>query len=84
MKLSMSFIRRLFGNYVKENSMKRALLSVSDKTNLVDFAKKLVECGYEIIATGGTMNLLKNHGVKVINIEAVSYTHLTLPTNSLV
>lgn len=72
MKLSMSFIRRLFGNYVKENSMKRALLSVSDKTNLVDFAKKLVECGYEIIATGGTMNLLKNHGVKVINIEDIT------------
>ncbi len=36
--------------------MKRALLSVSDKTNLVEFARELVELGYEIISTGGTKN----------------------------
>ncbi len=52
--------------------MKRALISVSDKTGVVDFAKRLVDCGYEIIATGGTMNLLKNNGVQVINIEDVT------------
>lgn len=52
--------------------MKRALVSVSDKTGVVEFAKRLVSCGYEIIATGGTMNLLKNNGVNVINIEDVT------------
>ena len=34
--------------------MKRALVSVSDKTNLVSFVQNLVELGYEIISTGGT------------------------------
>lgn len=34
--------------------MKRALVSVSDKTNLVPFVQGLVELGYEIISTGGT------------------------------
>lgn len=34
--------------------MKRALVSVSDKTNLVPFVSSLVELGYEIISTGGT------------------------------
>lgn len=52
--------------------MKRALISVSDKTGVVEFAKGLEILGYEIIATGGTMNLLKNQGVRVINIEDVT------------
>lgn len=52
--------------------MKRALISVSDKTGIVDFAKNLTSLGYEIIATGGTMNLLKSSGVEVINIEDVT------------
>ncbi len=34
--------------------MKRALISVSDKTGIVEFAKKLVDLGVEIISTGGT------------------------------
>ena len=34
--------------------MKRVLVSVSDKTNLVPFVKGLVEVGYEVISTGGT------------------------------
>ena len=50
----------------------RALISVSDKTNVCDFAKKLVKNGYEIIATGGTMKLLKENGINVINIEDVT------------
>ena len=33
--------------------MKRALVSVSDKTGLVEFVQGLVDCGYEIISTGG-------------------------------
>ena len=37
---------------------KRAIVSVSDKTGIVDFCKNLVECGYEIISTGGTKKFL--------------------------
>lgn len=44
---------------------KRALISVSDKTGIVDFAKSLVAEGVEILSTGGTMRLLKEHGVAV-------------------
>ncbi|MGM9969203.1 MAG: bifunctional phosphoribosylaminoimidazolecarboxamide formyltransferase/IMP cyclohydrolase [Anaeroplasma sp.] len=50
----------------------RALISVSDKTNVVTFAKKLIENGYEIIATGGTRKLLIENNVSVINIEDVT------------
>ncbi len=39
--------------------MKRALVSVSDKQNLVPFVKGLVENGFEIISTGGTKRELK-------------------------
>lgn len=39
--------------------MKRALVSVSDKTGLVEFVQGLVDCGYEIISTGGTKKLWK-------------------------
>lgn len=52
--------------------MKRALVSVSDKTNLVPFVKGLIECGYEVIATGGTKKLLDQNGIKTINIEDVT------------
>ena len=50
----------------------RALFSVSDKTGVVDFAKELVNLGWEIIATGGTMKLLQDSGLKVINISEVT------------
>ncbi len=52
--------------------MKRALISVSDKSGVVDFAKDLVSLGWEIIATGGTMNLLRDSGVEVINISDIT------------
>ena len=35
---------------------KRALISVSDKTNIVEFAKGLEKYGFEVISTGGTYN----------------------------
>ena len=50
----------------------RALFSVSDKTGVVEFAKELVGLGWEIIATGGTMKLLQDSGLKVINISEVT------------
>ena len=51
---------------------KRALVSVSDKTGLVDFVKGLQAAGWEIIATGGTQKLLEDAGVKTIGISYVT------------
>ncbi|MGL6175073.1 MAG: bifunctional phosphoribosylaminoimidazolecarboxamide formyltransferase/IMP cyclohydrolase [Cellulosilyticaceae bacterium] len=50
----------------------RALISVSDKTGIVDLAKELVALGVEIISTGGTYNVLKNEGLNVIGISEVT------------
>lgn len=52
--------------------MTRALISVSDKTGIVDFAKKLVEKEVEIISTGGTKKVLDEAGIKTIGIEEVT------------
>ena len=52
--------------------MKRALVSVSDKTNLVPFVSSLVELGYEIISTGGTKKALEAAGIKTIGISEVT------------
>ncbi|PID64397.1 MAG: hypothetical protein CR977_03890 [Gammaproteobacteria bacterium] len=46
-------------------SIKRALLSVSDKKNLLPFAQKLADLGVEILSTGGTAKLLTDAGIKV-------------------
>ncbi len=51
---------------------KRALLSVSDKTGLVDFAKNLVSAGYELISTGGTAKALRDAGLTVADISDVT------------
>lgn len=53
--------------------MKRALVSVSDKTNLVPFVQGLVAAGYEIISTGGTKQVLDEAGVTTIKIEDVTH-----------
>ena len=50
----------------------KALISVSDKRNVVDFARNLSELGYEIIATGGTKKVLDANGVKTIYVEEVT------------
>ncbi len=50
----------------------RALVSVSDKRGVVEFAQNLRRLGWEVIATGGTMKLLKEQGVEVINISDVT------------
>lgn len=52
--------------------MKRALLSVSDKTGLLDFAQGLVRNGYEIISTGGTKRALEEAGLPVIGISEIT------------
>ena len=50
----------------------RALVSVSDKTGLVEFVQGLQALGWEIIATGGTQKLLESKGVKTIGISEVT------------
>lgn len=50
----------------------RALISVSDKTGVAEFAGALKEMGWDIIATGGTMKLLRDSGIDVINISDVT------------
>ncbi|MFH1943583.1 MAG: bifunctional phosphoribosylaminoimidazolecarboxamide formyltransferase/IMP cyclohydrolase [bacterium] len=50
----------------------RALISVSDKTGIVEFARDLHGLGVEIISTGGTARLLKEHGVPVVPVEEVT------------
>ena len=51
---------------------KRALLSVSDKTGLIDFAKALTAAGYELISTGGTSKALRDAGLTVADISDVT------------
>lgn len=52
--------------------MKRALLSVYDKTGLIPFAEGLVARGFELVSTGGTMKALAEAGVPVTGVEAVT------------
>jgi phosphoribosylaminoimidazolecarboxamide formyltransferase/IMP cyclohydrolase len=51
---------------------KRALLSVSDKTGLAEFAAGLIELGYEILSTGGTARTLREAGLAVTDVAAVT------------
>ena len=52
--------------------MPRALLSVSDKTGLVEFARELVDSGWELISTGGTARTLREAGIAVREITQVT------------
>jgi phosphoribosylaminoimidazolecarboxamide formyltransferase / IMP cyclohydrolase len=48
---------------------KRALISVSDKTNLIPFAQFLTSQNYELVSTGGTFNYLKENGLNPIKVS---------------
>jgi phosphoribosylaminoimidazolecarboxamide formyltransferase/IMP cyclohydrolase len=50
----------------------RALISVSDKTGVVEFAKELAELGVEIISTGGTSKTLLENGIKITQVSDVT------------
>ncbi|ADU74080.1 IMP cyclohydrolase /phosphoribosylaminoimidazolecarboxamide formyltransferase [Acetivibrio thermocellus AD2] len=52
--------------------IKRALISVSDKTGIVEMARELQSMGVDIISTGGTAKTLSDAGIKVINISDVT------------
>jgi phosphoribosylaminoimidazolecarboxamide formyltransferase/IMP cyclohydrolase len=52
--------------------LKRALISVSDKTGIVDFAAALGRLGVELVSTGGTYRLLRDSGLQVLSIDEVT------------
>ena len=63
-----------------DTKIKRAILSVTDKTGLVEFARKLVGLGVELISTGGTAKLLRDSGVGVKDIsELTGFRRRRLP-----
>ncbi|MFQ6106197.1 MAG: bifunctional phosphoribosylaminoimidazolecarboxamide formyltransferase/IMP cyclohydrolase [Thermoplasmata archaeon] len=51
------------------SEIKRALISVSNKANIVEFAKGLQEAGVEILSTGGTAKVLEENGIKVRRVS---------------
>ncbi len=51
---------------------KRALISVSNKSGITDFAKELVSLGYELISTGGTKKALQDQGIPVLSVSDVT------------
>tara|TARA_A100001011_G_scaffold297221_1_gene309862 strand:- start:138 stop:1712 length:1575 start_codon:yes stop_codon:yes gene_type:complete len=52
-----------------QNVIKRALISVSDKTNLIELGKKLSKLGIELISTGGSAKTLRDEGVLVTDVS---------------
>src|ERR1700723_2051977 len=51
------------------SKIQRAILSVTDKTGLVDFARKLSALGIELVSTGGTAKLLRDSHIKAKDIS---------------
>src|SRR5215204_5557850 len=54
------------------NRMPRAILSVSDKTNIVEFGTALSGLGWEIVSTGGTARTLRDAGLRVLDVKDVT------------
>src|SRR6202158_4609446 len=52
--------------------IRRALLSVTDKTGIVDFARRLTELGVELISTGGTAKIVRDSGIPVKDVSEVT------------
>ncbi len=59
-------------HWVTIMNVKRALISVSDKTDLADFTKELLNLKVEILSTGGTARFLKENNVKNIDVSSVT------------
>ncbi len=53
-------------------TQKRALISVSDKSGISEFARELVSLGYELISTGGTKKALQDQGIPVLSVSDVT------------
>lgn len=56
----------------ENHKIKTALISVSDKTGIIGFAKELVALGIEIYSTGGTYNLLKENGIDIKTVSELT------------
>jgi phosphoribosylaminoimidazolecarboxamide formyltransferase/IMP cyclohydrolase len=54
---------------LEETKIERALISVFDKTQLVEFAQAIQNCGIEIVSTGKTARELRNNSVPVLNVD---------------
>src|SRR3954468_9360278 len=54
------------------HKIERAILSVTDKTGLVEFARKLSSMGVELVSTGGTARLLRESGITVKDISELT------------
>ncbi len=60
-------------NFMSElRKIKRALISVSDKTGIVEFAESLIGFGVQIISTGGTAKTLREHGIAVTEVAEIT------------
>ncbi len=59
----------LKGKKMKTNTIKRALISVTDKTGIAEFAKELKKYGVEILSTGGTATHLRQKGIEVVDVS---------------
>ena len=55
-----------------EQTRPRALLSVYDKTGIIEFGKGLSELGFELVSTGGTAKKLRESGLDVIGVSDVT------------
>src|SRR5580704_1501184 len=58
--------------FMSPGKIQRAILSVTDKTGLVEFARKLSGLGVELISTGGTAKLLRDSGIVVKDISELT------------
>ena len=54
------------------SKIQRAILSVTDKSGLADFARQLAQQGVELVSTGGTAKLLRDSGVAVKDISELT------------
>ena len=55
---------------MSEVKIKRALISVSDKTGIIEFARELESMGVELISTGGTLKTIKDAGVHIVSVSS--------------
>ena len=53
-------------------TIKKALISVSNKTGIIEFCRKLKDMGIEIISTGGTAKTLQNEAIDVTGISEIT------------
>ena len=58
-----------------DRPIRQALLSVSDKTGIVEFAQGLVQRGVKLLSTGGTAKLLEQHGLPVTEVSDYTGFH---------